>query len=82
LEQQLFRFFCEQVPIRSRIDDDRFDLPAHHAACFIDFFDCHQHDITQRYFADGHRAAEGVQYADFNGRTACGVREGIVTKIA
>lgn len=75
-------FFGEQVPVRSGVDDLGFDLPPHHATGLIDFFDRHQHDIAQGHFADGHRAAQGVQHADFNGWSAGRIGERIVAQVS
>ena len=67
LGQQLARLFGEQRPVGGRIDDDRLQLLAHHAAGLVDFVDGHQRGFLQRRLGNGHGAGQGMQDADLDG---------------
>ena len=68
LLEQLARLLGEQRPVRGRIDDHRFELPAEQAALLVLLVDHHQDRVLQRGLADGHRAGQRVQHADLDGR--------------
>ncbi len=66
LKQKLLGLLREQIPVRGRVDDDGRDLLAHDAALGVDLFHRHEHDVSERDFADGHRARERVEDADLD----------------
>ena len=66
LLQELARLLGEERPVRRRVDDDRLELLAEHAALRVDLVDGHQRDVAQRRLADRHRARQRVQNADLD----------------
>ena len=66
-EEQFLGLLGEEVPVRGRVDDHRFDLGAEDAAGGIDFFDGHQHGVAQANLRNGHGTAERVQDTYFDG---------------
>ena len=66
LGNEFARLLREQRPVRGRIDHDRFELLAEHAALLVLLLDEHEHDVFQRGLADRHGAGEGMQDADFD----------------
>ena len=67
LLEELLRLFGEERPVRSAVDDDGLDLLAHarRRLALISSKVKSKH-VAQRGFADGHRAAERVEHADFD----------------
>ena len=63
---QLLGLFGEQRPVRSRIDDDRLELLAEHAAFLVLLIDQHQHHVLERRLADRHRAGQRMEDADLD----------------
>jgi hypothetical protein len=67
LEQELFRFFGENLHHRLRVLDDRLKLLAEHTAFGVDLFDRQQFGIVQRRLDDRDRAAQRVEDANLDG---------------
>lgn len=67
LAEQLLGLFGEQRPVRGRIDDDGFELLAHHAALGIDLVNRHQDGVFQHGLGNRHGARQAVQDADLDG---------------
>ena len=76
LGDQLARLLGEQRPVRGRIDHDRFELLAEHAALLVLLVDEHQHHVLQRGLADRHGAGQRMQDADLDGVLGLGGRHG------
>src|SRR5262245_3028003 len=67
LLEEFFGFLSEQVPVGSWIFDEWFYLAAQDTAGSIDLVNGHQYHFFNRRLADGHRATQRMQDADFHG---------------
>ena len=64
---QLTRFFREERPVRSWVNDDRFKLLTEQSTSFVLLVDHHQDRVFQGGLRDGHRAGKGMKNANFDG---------------
>ena len=64
-------FSAIQVPVRRRINDDRFQLPSQQPTFLVLVGYHHENRVLEYRFADCHGAGQGMQNTDLDGVFAC-----------